>query len=461
MVPAELSRLGDEALLAKLRGSQEQLCSVYGAQLELLGELLARNLAPALGYKNAERLLQDLLRIGPGEAGRRVRHARAVTAMPSITGPPLPALLPAVAEVVTSGTIGAEHVEVIHRVMSELPAEVAEQDRQAAERTLAQAAAELDPVAVAKLGRAIVARLDQDGRPPGETAPRDPGNELRWSPRRDGGIELKGRLGVEGAALLSTVLSPLARPRPATNGQPDPRCRAERYGDALVDALRLAAASGKLPAEGGERPTLVVTVSLDNLRDQTERAAPALLGGSTLIDASLARRLACDSAVIPAVLGSRSEPLDIGRKTRVVPISLRRALVLRDGGCAFPACVTSDRWCDAHHLHPWANGGHTALPNLVLLCSTHHDLVHRSDWHAIMQDGRPAFVPPAYIDPTQRPRRNTVHDGSRTALSTLVRGTGVHTTVHPPETEPDIPVPRRPPPTAFAGTAPPARSPNR
>lgn len=196
MTPGELSRLGDEALLAKLRGSQEQLCSVYGAQLELLGELLARNLAPALGYKNAERLLQDLLRIGPGEAGRRVRHARAVTAMPSITGPPLPALLPAllpaVAEVVTSGTIGAEHIEVIHRVMSELPAEVAEQDRQAAERTLVQAAAELDPVAVAKLGRAIVARLDQDGHPPGETAPRDPGNELRWSHRRDGGIELKG-----------------------------------------------------------------------------------------------------------------------------------------------------------------------------------------------------------------------------------------------------------------------------
>jgi hypothetical protein len=153
--------------------------------------------------------------------------------------------------------------------------------------------------------------------------------------------------------LLDSILSPLAKPRPAVNGQPDPRTRAERQGDALVEAMRLAANSGDLPTEGGERPTLIVTLPLEALRDQLRSA---LLGDSALIDAATARKLACDSGVIPVVLGSNSEPLDIGRKTRIVPTALRRALVVRDRGCT--------------------------------------------------------FTPPAYIDPQQRPRNNPVHLGT-------------------------------------------------
>lgn len=210
------------------------------------------------------------------------------------------------------------------------------------------------------------------------------------------------------------MLNPLAKPRPATDGEPDPRTRAERYGDALVDALRLAAISGQLPAEGGERPTLLITISLDNLRNRhnhnhNHNHQPALLGDSTLIHPEVARRLACDATVIPVVLGSRSEPLDIGRKTRTVPTALRRALVLRDRGCAFPGCSVPANWCDAHHCQPWADGGVTALSNLVLLCGVHHALVHHSAWEAAIPDGTPEFTPPAYLDPQRKPRRNPLH----------------------------------------------------
>ena len=34
------------------------------------------------------------------------------------------------------------------------------------------------------------------------------------------------------------------------------------------------------------------------------------------------------------------------------------------------------RRCDAHHLQPWALGGHTSLEGLVLLCRRHHTAVH-------------------------------------------------------------------------------------
>ena len=408
---------GDE-LVAQLRDSQTTLNGVYDTQLALLGELTSRNLTSVLGYGSPAQLLQDLLRISRGEANRRLAHAAAVTTVQPLTGPALPPPLPATAAAIHTGAIGAEHVETIRRVMAALPEGVSADDREQAERTLVEAACVFDPAAVAKLGRAIHARLDQDGRPPTEADVRSPANELRLDRRADGGVKLTGRLGAEGAALLTAVLDPLAKPRAAVEGEPDPRSRVERQGDALVDVLRLAANAGDLPAEGGERPTLIVMMALEALQEGT---APALMADA-LIDASLARRLACDSAVVPAVLGARSEPLDIGRRTRTVPTALRRALVLRDRACTFPGCTIPARWCDAHHVRHWANGGATALRNLALLCGRHHDLVHRSAWEITMRDGLPEFIPPTYIDPTRQPRRNHIHLGIPTQTRGLPDG---------------------------------------
>jgi hypothetical protein len=99
-----------------------------------------------------------------------------------------------------------------------------------------------------------------------------------------------------------------------------------------------------------------------------------------------ARRIACDAAVIPIVLGGDSEPLDIARATRVVPAGLRRALQARDGGCRFPGCDRPAPWCDAHHLIHWADGGPTSLDNLILTCRHHHTLLH----HGWQPHGHPA-----------------------------------------------------------------------
>jgi hypothetical protein len=104
--------------------------------------------------------------------------------------------------------------------------------------------------------------------------------------------------------------------------------------------------------------------------------------------------------IIPAPMGTTSTPLDIGRATRVVPSGLRRALVRRDGHCAFPGCTLPAAWCDAHHVSPWAQGGDTALTNLVLLCGHHHRLIHHSAWEVtIAADGLPAFTPPPWVTP--------------------------------------------------------------
>jgi hypothetical protein len=218
----------------------------------------------------------------------------------------------------------------------------------------------------------------------------------------------------EGAAVVRAALDPLARPlSPAAADGPDPRTPGRRRADALVEICRRALAGGDLPDTGGERPQLVVTVPLHvlsrGLRGRTpddrvgtlgrgtagsgarddRPAGPGVSGGvathdgtggagtsrgtvgagtlddGTVVSATTARRLACDAAVLPAVLGGAGQVLDVGRSRRLFTGPLRRALVLRDRGCAFPGCDRPPSWCEAHHLRHWAHGGPTSLAKVT------------------------------------------------------------------------------------------------
>jgi HNH endonuclease len=97
-----------------------------------------------------------------------------------------------------------------------------------------------------------------------------------------------------------------------------------------------------------------------------------------------------------------TQPLDVGRTTRVVQPAQRTALAVRDGGCVFPDCDRPLAWCEAHHLVHWLDGGPTDLDNLALLCRAHHRAVHEGGWQLQRQpDGRLTATPP----PPHRPRR--------------------------------------------------------
>ena len=109
----------------------------------------------------------------------------------------------------------------------------------------------------------------------------------------------------------------------------------------------------------------------------------------------VARRIACDASVMRVVLSARSEPLDVGRKTAVIPPAMRRAVVVRDRHCRFPGCDRPHTWCDAHHVRHWADGGPTAAHNLLLLCRRHHTGVHdRGGFRLDLVDGRLVFRRP-------------------------------------------------------------------
>ena len=120
--------------------------------------------------------------------------------------------------------------------------------------------------------------------------------------------------------------------------------------------------------------------------------------------------MACDANIIPAVLGGAGQPLDVGRSRRLITGTLRKALVLRDRGCAFPDCDRPPCWCDAHHIVSWLDGGPTSVGNGVLLCRHHHRVIHEGDWTIrVGASDMPEFIPPAYVDPLRTPRRNILH----------------------------------------------------
>jgi 5-methylcytosine-specific restriction protein A len=130
-------------------------------------------------------------------------------------------------------------------------------------------------------------------------------------------------------------------------------------------------------------------MDLNALENRAGRSAELDEAGS--ISAEAARRIACDASVSRVITRGGSEPLEVGRRTPVVPAGLRRAVVARDRRCRFPGCDRPSPWCDAHHVVHWADGGETGLHNLVLLCRRHHRMVHQG-FGLAMNGGRPVFT---------------------------------------------------------------------
>jgi hypothetical protein len=367
----------------------------------LLVEIESRGVMELFGYRSVARLFEHLADVPKAAAERVVKRARALNSGRALDGSPVPAVAPATGVEAAGGSLSNPMIDTIVEVLAQLPPE----HRDDAERSLLSFAAEAGHKQVAALGARIVAHLDPDGTEPDETEPSAPSRELSLRRKRSGIWELNGRFDEETGTRAGALLDSLAERRSSDDGA-DFRSPQERYGDAFSDAVDLALNSPDLPMQAGERAHVMVAVSLDDLKSGVGQAT---LGDTGTMTAAEARVHACDSMLIPAVLGEKSEPLNLGRLRRLVSAGLRRALFLRDRGCAFPGCHRPPRHTQGHHIHHWADGGPTDLNNLVLMCA-HHRLLHRSGWEVrIAADGLPEFLPPVFLDKRRKPRRNNIH----------------------------------------------------
>ncbi|MER6987984.1 DUF222 domain-containing protein [Saccharopolyspora hirsuta] len=402
-----MAACSDAELEAVITETEAVMRAAMALQVQAIAEAENRGLPAAQGARKTEAWVQNKLNLAGGEAKSRVLVARMATEHTTLHGVPVPAELPATAAAIKAGAITVAHARVIIdgiRRMAPVstPAELGQ-----AEAMLAGYARECSPHELGKLAERIRYYFDQDGAYRAEET-QHALRELHYGTAADGMTVINARLDRETGAKFRAALQPLAAPRPADNGEPDPRTPGQRNADALDTLLDIALGSDRLPRSGGLRPHITVTIDFDDLTQALRSEQNGLPGTLTAtgqpITAENVRRLACDAEILPVVLGSDNLPLNIGRAERTAPPHLRAALLLRDGTCAFPACDRPPGTPDAHHIQSWIDGGPTDLSNLVMLCGHHHRAIHQRHWRITIENGRPIFTPPTTVDPLQRPR---------------------------------------------------------
>jgi hypothetical protein len=204
--------------------------------------------------------------------------------------------------------------------------------------------------------------------------------ELNWLIDEDGCWVLKGRFTPEQGAVIRQALEKAMdalfderqdehpdvsaeTPRGDVEAWQRPHPVAARRADALERLAESFLAGESGGASSGDRYVVNIHTEPDVLAADGE-AAHAECDEGGRVSAETSRRLACDAAVVRWHEDANGEPLSIGRKSRTIPPAIRRALQKRDGGCRFPGC-SCRRFVDAHHIVHWADGGETAMDNLV------------------------------------------------------------------------------------------------
>jgi uncharacterized protein DUF222/HNH endonuclease len=360
----DLRFLGDEELEDDLLELERSANVLLAERLRRLAEIERRRTYLRDGYLSASVWLARRACVSPSEAKQQVRMARTLQEMPVAR------------QALADGELGASATRILVDARGENPEEFA-----GAEDALVDAARTLS---VQEL-RTVVAHWRQQASPERAEEGEEWMHQIRRlyvSPTLDGMVRVDGDLDPETGHVVMSALQ--AAVDADLRGESDVRTGAQRRADALAEIARQWLDRSDRPDVAGERPHVTVNLDFDSLAGRGGRAE---LEGVGRITAETARRIACDASITRVVTRGRSEVLDVGRRTSVVPAALRRALITRDRGCAFPTCDRPDQWSDAHHVVHWADGGETKLDNLLLLCRPHHRLLHEGFGVEMMRSG--------------------------------------------------------------------------
>lgn len=371
------------ALVGRLRAGSDR------AEVEVVAEALDRGLPGRDGWGTVDWLLRvesaAAPRPGVAHAARVARLARAGARRRPGSGEP--ACEPdAVSTAFATGALSLTQADQLLRFVADV-SRVADADAVAAD--LAVLIEGAPGLAERELATAIgyAARLlTPSARLEREEAALRSARSLTRRPGPAGLAEYRLVLDPETAMVVDTAVAALSAPSPGPDGEPDRRPASLRRADALVALVERAvtAPEGALPTS--DRAQVVVTIGLDRLSAELSARGGGVSSTGEVLSPEAVRRLACDAAVIPAVLGGRGEVLDLGRAVRLFTAGQRRLLWHRDGGCSYPSCTVPAAWTQAHHLRHWAHGGTTDIGNAALLCGRHHTEVHRRGLTATVSD---------------------------------------------------------------------------
>ena len=266
------------------------------------------------------------------------------------------------------GEISAQHVSVIRRAMEQV--DKTRLDPASVERALVSAARQMDPHELERHWQQIRYRADQEAAEEAEEARR----RRAWLSLRQtpwGSYRIEGELDPENGAKLKTALQAIM----GRKTKDDERTPMQRRAAALGELAGRMLDAGVLPERGGEKPHLMLVADLATLRLEPGSRL-AQLDWGPLVTGHTARRIADDAAVTPVLVDGAGNVLHVGRRSRVVPAAVRRALNLRDQHCQEPGCTMPAELCTPHHERHVADDGRSILPNLKLYCEVHHAMRH-------------------------------------------------------------------------------------
>lgn len=322
-----------------------------GAQVSRrLAEIDRRGTYEDVGYLSTTSWVRDRCRISARDATKQVHRARSLASMPHTKA------------AYQDGELAAPVVDLLASARRRHPDTFADHEAVLVEE--ARALSARDASRLIAYWRQALDHKDETG-------------DVQRSRRRlsiastfEGMVRGEFELDPESGEAVIAALRALSE----TTDDTDDRSPTQRRADALVDLCRDYLDHGDTPVRGGEKPHITLLVSLEALERRSGK--PCELDEAGVISGESARRIVCDSGISRIITNGNSEPLDVGRRTRTIPPAIRRALTLRDGGCVIQGCDRPARWCDAHHIRHWLDGGPTSLKNLELLCRRHHGMEH-------------------------------------------------------------------------------------
>lgn len=350
------------------------------AALKLRVLACADDVAAADGARDAGAWLAHHLHLDRGPVRRDAELATAVGRWTRIGA------------ALSSGAMNLAQARACVEVLEELPEDLDAALVEAVEDQLVVLAADWAPRDLKVLGRKVLEAIDPEVADAHEARKLEDEERAAWESssvrvrRRGNGWT---RLIIDQpdaiANRLLTYLDAFTSPRQRGTTTEAGPVHVQR-GQAFGSLLELLDPDG-LPVHGGDATTVIVTIGLDDLRSRL--AAGHVIGHDLeRISAGHARRLACNAELIPAVLGTKSEILDLGRSARLFSRAQRKALRLRDTRCRAEACDIPAAWTEAHHKDPWARGGPTDLDNGISLCSFHHHRCHDETYdHEYLPNG--------------------------------------------------------------------------
>ena len=290
----------------------------------------------------------------------------------------------ATADALLAGALDLAQARAIGHALNRLPEWVSTEDRARAERHLLDEARRLDAVQLRSIGRRLLEVVDPEGaeaeearRLQAQADEAEARTSLSMWDDGEGTTNLWAKVPTRYGVMLRKALHAIANPQLADAIPRTNRTQPQVMGRAFCRLLETVDPED-LPASGGLNAAVVVTMSLETLMGGL---GAATLDSGDRIAPGEARRMACAAGVIPAVLGSRSQLLDLGRHVRLYTKPQRVAMAVQQGfTCAVERCDVPTAWADAHHLDGWALDGKTDVADGVLICARHHTLAHHPDY---------------------------------------------------------------------------------